>query len=90
MINDENIYVVDAMYELVEMFNSKGQFLMHFGGHYQGPGYMYMPANITIDYNNLQYFEKYVDSRFKLKYLIFVTNQFGPDKITVYGGVELK
>jgi hypothetical protein len=88
--NDENIYVVDAMYELVEMFNSKGQFLMHFGGHYQGPGYMYMPANITIDYNNLQYFEKYVDSRFKLKYLIFVTNQFGPDKITVYGGVELK
>jgi len=44
----------------------------------------------TIDYDNLKYFEEYVDKSFDLKYLIFVTNQYGPDRISVYGFVEDK
>jgi len=85
---DENLYVVDAGFENVQIFNKDKQLLMFFGGSYKGPGYMYLPAKVFIDYNNLSYFEKYVDSSFKLKYLIFVTNQFGPDKVSVYGHVE--
>jgi hypothetical protein len=33
----------------------------------------------------MEYFEKYVDEDFKLKYLVYVSNRFGPTKINVYG-----
>jgi hypothetical protein len=48
---------------------------------------MWLPADVTIDYGNLGYFSQYVDSSFNLEYLIFVTNQYGPDKVNVYGFV---
>ncbi len=88
--NDRNLYAVDAAFENVQIFDSTGTLLLFFGGSYKGPGYMYLPAKVVIDYNNLEYFRKYVHESFKLKYLIFVTNQFGPDKVSVYGFVEPK
>lgn len=87
---EENLFVVDAGFENVQIFNAEGKLLMHFGGSYTGPGYMYIPAKIAIDYLNLEYYAPFVDDHFILKYLIFVTNQFGPDKINVYGFVEPK
>ncbi|NOX64569.1 MAG: hypothetical protein GXO85_01930 [Chlorobi bacterium] len=84
------LYVVDAGFENVQIFDKKGNLLMFFGGTYNGPGGMWLPAKVIIDYDNLKYFQKYVDDRFNLKYLIFVTNQYGPDKINVYGYVEYK
>ena len=63
---------------------------MFLGGPYNGPGDMYLPANVTIDYDHLHHYEKYVDPKYKLEYLIFVTNQYGPDKVNVYGRVEPK
>ena len=87
---DDNIYVVDAGFENVQIFRPDGKLLMFFGGAYKGPGYMYMPAKVSIDYQNVDYFKRYVDISFNLKYLIFVTNQYGPDKISVYGFVEPK
>ena len=88
--NDLNIFAVDAAFENVQVFNSKGQLLIVFGGHYVGPGDLIIPAKIIIDYDNLQYFQKYVDPSFDLKYLIFVTSQYGPNLINVYGRVEPK
>jgi sugar lactone lactonase YvrE len=82
-----NIYVVDAAFENIQIFNSEGMLLMHFGGTYKAPGGMWLPADVTIDYGNLDYFTQYVDSSFNLEYLIFVTNQYGPDKVNVYGFV---
>jgi hypothetical protein len=38
----------------------------------------------------MKYFQKYVDPAFELKYLILVTNQFGPDKLNIYGRVDPK
>ncbi len=61
---------------------------MFFGGHYSKPGDMWLPAGVAIDYDNLQFFSEYVDKRFDLQYLIFVTNQYGPEKISVYGFVK--
>ena len=61
---------------------------MFFGGRYTGPGYMWLPAKVIIDYDNLSYFKKFVDPGYELKYLLLVTNQYGPDKINVYGHVE--
>lgn len=87
---DENMYVVDAAFENVQIFNKKDQLLMFFGGHHDGQhgGGMVLPAKVIVDYDHTKYFEKYVDKRFKLKYLIVVSNNYGPAKINVYGRIE--
>jgi len=85
-----NLYVVDAAFENVQIFNPDGDLLMHFGGSYEGAGAMWLPAAVEISYENLSYFEPYVDDSFRLKYLIYVTNQYGPAKLNVYGFVEDK
>lgn len=82
------LYVVDAGFENVQMFDLQGRLLMFFGGPYEGPGGMWLPAQVHLDYENLEYFERFVNPAFKLRYLIFVTNQYGPDKLSVYGFVE--
>jgi len=87
---EENLYVVDASFENVQIFNEKGQLLLFFGGHYVNKGDMWLPTKVTIDYDNLKYFKKYVDPKYNLKYLIIVANQYGPEKISVYGRVEPK
>ena len=85
-----NLYVVDAGFENIQIFNREGDLLMFFGGAYKKPGDMWLPAKVIIDYDNLEYFQQYVNDRYLLKYLIFVTNQYGPDKISVYGYVNEK
>ena len=87
---ESNLYVVDASFENVQIFDKEGNLLLFFGGTYKGPGGMWLPIKIRIDYDNLQYFEEYVNPKMDLEYLIFVTNQFGPDKISVYGKVNEK
>ncbi len=84
---ESNLYVVDASFENVQIFNKDGKLLLFFGGGYNGPGDMWLPTKVMIDYDNLEYFKEYVDPKFDLVYLIFVTNQFGPDKINVYGRI---
>jgi DNA-binding beta-propeller fold protein YncE len=88
--NKSNLFVVDAAFENVQIFNSKGHILMYFGGPYIGHGDMWLPAGVTVSYTGLEFFSKYVDDSFNLKYLIYVTNQYGPDKVSVYGFVEPK
>lgn len=83
-----NLYVVDAGFENTQIFDKDGKLLMFFGGNYKGPGDLWLPAKVTIDYEHTKYFEQYVDKGFKLIYLILVTSQFGPDKLNVYGYVE--
>ncbi len=85
---ESNLFVVDAGFENTQIFNKKGKLLMSFGGSYKSQGNMWLPAKVTLDYDNLEYFQKFVDPSFKLKYLIFITNQFGPDKLNVYGAVR--
>jgi DNA-binding beta-propeller fold protein YncE len=85
-----NLYVVDASFENTQIFNKEGHVLLFFGGPYKGPGDMWLPAKITLDYNNMKFFQKYLDPEYKLNYLIFVTNQYGPDKINVYGSISAK
>ena len=87
---EENLYVVDAAFENVQLFNGDGNLLMHFGGAYKGAGAMWLPAAVEVSYENLSFYESYVDESFVLKYLIYVTNQYGPAKVSVYGKVEEK
>ncbi len=80
-----NVYIVDAATEYVQIFNDKAQLLLFFGGPGIGPGNLYLPAGVHIDYDNVKFFNKYADKNFKLKFLIYVCNLSGPNKINVYG-----
>jgi hypothetical protein len=86
----DNVFVVDAGFENVQVFDPQGRLLMFFGGTYRGPGDMWLPAKVVVDYGSVEYFREYVHDDFELKYVLYVTNQFGPDKVSVYGFVEAR
>jgi DNA-binding beta-propeller fold protein YncE len=80
------VYVLDAAAPVIQLFDSEGKLLMFFGQPGDsGPGGLYLPAGLTIDYDNVDLFQKYAAPGFKLEYLILVTNQVGPNKVSVYG-----
>jgi hypothetical protein len=87
---ESNLYVVDAAFENAQIFNNRGNVLMSFGGPYRSHGDMWLPVDVSISYSGLEYYNRFVDPLFNLKYLIFITNQYGPDKVSVYGFVETK
>lgn len=79
-------YVVDAATAVVQIFDRDGQLLMHFGyPGTSGPAALYLPAGLHIDYENVDLFQKFVAPGQKIEYLIFVTNQAGPNKVSVFG-----
>jgi len=84
------VYAVDVAFENVQIFDNKKRLLMSLGNHYEGPGGLLMPAKVIVDYDNLKYFQQYVDPSLDLKYLVIVTSQYGPDLINIYGRVEPK
>ncbi|MBU0663278.1 MAG: 6-bladed beta-propeller [Proteobacteria bacterium] len=80
-----HLYVTDAASEYTQIFDKKAQLLLFFGGPGTGPGKLYLPAGVHIDYDNIEFFNKFADKDFKLKYLFYVCNLSGPNKINVYG-----
>jgi sugar lactone lactonase YvrE len=81
-----HLYVADAAFENVQIFDDRtGQLLLFFGGAGAAPGSMYLPAGVHIDYTNVQYFAKFADKDFRLKYIFYVVNSFGGNKLNVYG-----
>lgn len=80
------MYVVDAAIAVVQMFDKEGRLLMHFGEpKSSGPGGLYLPAALAIDYENVALFQRHVAPGYRIEHLIFVTNQAGPQKVAVYG-----
>lgn len=88
--NDGLIYAVDAAFQNVQIFNTEGQLLTFFGQPLEHAPSLNLPASISIDYDNIDFFKKDIDPKFELLYLIYVTNQFGDNKVMVYGRIELK
>lgn len=83
---ENRCYVIDAAAPVAQIFDPEGRLLMWFGEpKSSGPAALYLPAGLTIDYDNLGLFQKYVAPGQKLEYLILVTNQAGPRKVSVYG-----
>lgn len=80
------IYVLDSAAPVIQLFDKGGRLLMYFGEpSSSGPGGLYLPAGLTVDYANTGLFEKYVAPGYQIEYLILVTNQAGPRKVCVYG-----
>lgn len=80
------LYALDAAFENAQIFDtSSGQLLLDFGGPGAEPGNMNLPSGICIDYDNVAYFSRFFDDGFRVRYLVYVTNRFGGDKINIYG-----
>ena len=78
-------YVVDANTQVVQLFDPEGRILMYFGDPAQtGGGATSLPAGIAIDYENGGHFQSYAAPGFKIEYLIWVTNQTGQHKVSVF------
>jgi len=89
---DDNgiIYVVDAAFQNVQLYDQNGQVLTYFGSPGNHPGAMYLPAGICVYDRDMELFKDYVHPAFQPQYLIVVTNQFGPRRVAVYAFGQLK
>lgn len=81
---EERIYVVDSSFENVQVFNKEFQLLLFFLRNGIERDNINLPAMIRIDYDHLDYFRQYISPDFKAEYLIFITSNFGRNKINVY------
>ncbi len=79
------VYVVDAAFENCQIFDPKGEIALSFGGPGDVPGTMVLPTKVAVSEEGLDFFTRYAAPEFKLQYLVFVVNQYGPRKVNVYG-----
>lgn len=86
------LYVVDAGFDNVQVFDKEGNTLIFFGGTGNDPGQMYLPAKVAIDEDpaDVSLYQPLADPRLRLSYLVWVTNQYGPRPLSVYGYGEWK
>lgn len=82
---ENRLYAVDSAFMNIQVFDAQGELLLVFGGGGFEPGNMYLPAKVKIDYDNVELFARNVAPGFEVEYLILLTNQYGPNKINVYG-----
>jgi len=82
---ENRLYAVDAMSQVIQIFNAEGKLLTWFGEPDSLPGLQNLPAKVLIDYEDIGFFDKYAAPHFKIEYLVFVINQLGPHKVSVYG-----
>lgn len=79
-------YVVDAATQVVQIFDTEGRLLLFFGqAGASTQGEVILPAAVKVDYDHVGYFQKYLAPGRQCEYLIFVTSQFGAQKVSVYG-----
>ena len=82
---ENRIWVVDAGTHVCKIYNDEGRLLLYFGMVSNRPGMMYVPATVTLDYDNVDLFQEYAVEGAQLEFLVIITNQFGPHKISIYG-----
>lgn len=80
------VFVVDAATQRVQLFDREGRLLIFLGDpSITGPGSTHLPAGVAVDYENVAYFQKFAAPGKELEYVIYVTNQYGEPRISVYG-----
>jgi len=81
----KRLYTTDAGNEVIQLFDGQtGQLLLFFAQKGEPRSASYLPADVHVDYDNIAYFQKYADPKFKIKYLIYVANQAGRKLLKVY------
>ena len=85
------IYVVDAAFENVQVFDPDFKLLLFMLGPGAERPNINLPAGVCIDYDNLSYFQDFLSPDFEAEYLLFVTSNFGLNKVNVYAfGTRLR
>jgi DNA-binding beta-propeller fold protein YncE len=79
------IWLVDALSEVVKIMDAEGRLLLFFGLPGNAPGNVNLPSRVKLDYDNVGLFEQYAVPGAKLEFLVIVANQYGLNKINVYG-----
>ena len=79
------IYVVDNGMQQVNLHNETGRLLIPFGAPGLTVGSLNLPVGIAVTKEMLPFFRQYADPTFEVESLVFVTNQYGNAKISVYG-----
>lgn len=82
---DGYVYVVDAGSQNVQVFNDKGRLLTYFGSPKLPLGGMNLPCDIAISSDAIPFYQQFAQSDFELSQVVFVANQFGDPKISLYG-----
>jgi DNA-binding beta-propeller fold protein YncE len=84
------VYVVDAAFENVQVFDAEGRLLMFFGGPGHNPGDLGLPAGIAIGTGGVAEYRTLADPRLELAFLITVVSQYGERLVNVFGFGEWK
>jgi hypothetical protein len=94
-VDEENrIWVVDAgvsvtpvawSAEVAKIYDAEGRLLLFFGQPGNEPGRMNLPAKIILDRRHVDLFQSYAVKGAKIEFLVLVSNQYGPHKVSVYG-----
>jgi len=82
---DGRIWVADAATEVIKIIDPEGRLLLFFGLPGNRPGMLNLPSRVKLDYDNVGLFEQYAVPGAKIEFLVIVANQYGLNKINVYG-----
>ncbi len=82
---DNRIWVVDASTEVTKIYDQQAQLLLFFGLPGNEPGMMNLPAKVVVDYDNVELFREYAVEGANIEFLVLVSNQYGLNKVSVYG-----
>ena len=83
------LFVVDAASQTCQIFDADGKILLSFGEPAGNPeediAALNLPAAVCLDCDHVARFQKYAAPGFVLEELIFISNQLGAQKISVFG-----
>lgn len=82
---ENRLYAVDAAAQVVQLFDGQGQLLMWFGDPRSSRAGLELPAKVAVDYGHTSQFQKYAAPNFQVEYLVIVTSQYGPRKVSIFG-----
>lgn len=79
------IFVLDGAFANVQYFKPDGKLLTFFGQVGGRSQDLVTPSSITINYEIVPFLKHLVAPGFKVEYVIAVTSQFGPSKVSLFG-----
>jgi DNA-binding beta-propeller fold protein YncE len=79
------IFVVDGGNQNVQIFSEAQRLLAFFGTPPLKRGALNLPTGIAVTTDNLDYFQKLAEPGFVIEEVIFVANQMGDSRISIYG-----
>ena len=82
---ENRLYSIDAGFQILQLFDAQDHMLMYFGEPDEAEGQMLLPADVIVDYDHNDVFQKFVAPGYGLEFVVLVSNQYGDRKINVYG-----